>query len=97
MTKVLSYVRLELHNARIESLNVRRNKGTTKCDKRTVICNVGTIQYEDETIKCDVLVTWYRRLPTSGYRTLKKRGGIVELPYKRIYELKKSVRYLFTM
>ena len=30
-------------------------------------------QYEDGTIKCDVLVTGYSRLPTSGYRTQKKK------------------------
>ena len=27
--------------------------GTTKCEKKTVICDVGTAQCEDETIKCD--------------------------------------------
>ena len=54
---------LELYNVRMKSLNVKKNKGTTKCDKRTVTSNVGTAQYEDgtvkykkknkETIKCD--------------------------------------------
>ena len=29
------------------------NKGTTKYDKRTVICDVGTAQSEDETVKCE--------------------------------------------
>ena len=34
--------------------NVRKkNKGTTKCEKRTVTCDVGTAQYEDETVKCE--------------------------------------------
>ena len=33
--------------------NVRKNKGTTKCDKRTVTSDVGTAQYEDETVKCE--------------------------------------------
>ena len=28
-----------------------KNKGTTKCDKSTVICNVGTAQCKDSTIK----------------------------------------------
>ena len=46
-----------------------KNRGTTKCDKKTVTCNVGTAQYEDRTVKCDDLVTWYSRFPTSGYRT----------------------------
>ena len=27
---------LELYNVRIEPLNVRKNKGTNKCNKRTV-------------------------------------------------------------
>ena len=53
MTKVLSNVMLELCNVRMESSNVRKNKGTTKCDKRTGTCNVGIIQYEDETVKCE--------------------------------------------
>ena len=29
-----------------------KNKGTTKCDKITVTSDVGTAQYEDETVKC---------------------------------------------
>ena len=29
-----------------------KSKETTKCDKRTVICVVGTAQYEDEIVKC---------------------------------------------
>ena len=33
--------------------NVRKNKGSTECDKSTVTCNVGTAQYEDGTIKCE--------------------------------------------
>ena len=32
---------------------MRKNKGTIKCDKRIVICDVGTAQYEDETVKCE--------------------------------------------
>ena len=49
--------------------------GTTKCDKSTVTCDVSITQYEDGAFKCDVLVTWYSKLPISGYRTLKKGGG----------------------
>ena len=33
---------LELHNMRMKSSYVRKYKGTTKCDKRTVTCDVGT-------------------------------------------------------
>ena len=33
--------------------NMRKSKGTTKCDKSTVACKVGTAQYEDDTIKCE--------------------------------------------
>ena len=29
------------------------NKGTAKCDKRTVTCDIGTTQYEDETVECE--------------------------------------------
>ena len=32
--KVQSNVILELHNVRIKPSNVRKNKGTTKCDKK---------------------------------------------------------------
>ena len=32
---------------------IKKNKGITKCDKRTVICAVGIAQCEDETVKCE--------------------------------------------
>ena len=54
MTKELSHVMLKLHNVRIKLSNERKkNKGTTKCDKRTVTHNVGIAQCGDETIKCE--------------------------------------------
>ena len=55
VTKKLSYMMLKSHNVRIEPLNVRKKKvgGTTKCEKKTVTCDVETAQYEDETIKCE--------------------------------------------
>ena len=31
--------------------NVRKNKGTTECDKSTVTCDVGTAQCEDGIFK----------------------------------------------
>ena len=38
----------------MEPSNVRKkNKGTTKCEKRTVKCDVGIAQYEDGTVKCE--------------------------------------------
>ena len=47
VTKVLS-------NVTIEPLNMRKkNKETTKCDKKTVTCDIGTAQFENETIKCE--------------------------------------------
>ena len=42
---------LKLHNVIIKSSNVRKNKRTIKCDKKTVTWNVGTAQCEDETVK----------------------------------------------
>ena len=30
-----------------------KSKETTKCDKKTVTCDVGTAQYEDEIVKCE--------------------------------------------
>ena len=50
-----------------------KNKGTTECDKSIVTYDVGTVQCEDGIIKYDVLLTWYSRLSTSGYRTPQKR------------------------
>ena len=58
----------------------KKSKGTTKCEKRTVTCDIGTAQCEDETVKCDKKVTWYNRLPTSGYRTPLFWGDTIELP-----------------
>ena len=52
MTKIESYVMLELYNVRMKSSNVRKkSKGTTKYEKRIVTCDVGTTQCEDGTIK----------------------------------------------
>ena len=47
MTKELSHVMLKLHNVR------KKSKGTAKCEKKTITCDVGTAQYDDETIKCE--------------------------------------------
>ena len=45
---------LELHNVRMEPSSMRKkSKRTTQCEKKTFICNVGTAQYEDGTIKCE--------------------------------------------
>ena len=30
-----------------------KSKGTTKCEKKTVTCDVGTAQCEDETVNCE--------------------------------------------
>ena len=63
--------------------NVRKKKKrTTKCDKRIVTYDVGIAQCEDEIVKCNVLISWYSRLCTSGYCTPFKKGGTVELPRK---------------
>ena len=51
--KVRSNVMLVLPNVTMEPSNVRKNKGTTECDKSTVTCDVGTAQYENDTIKCE--------------------------------------------
>ena len=44
---------LELHNMRLEPLNVRKSKGITKYEKKTVTYDIGTAQCEDETVKCE--------------------------------------------
>ena len=76
MTKVLSNVMLELHNVRIEPSNMRKNKESTKYDKITVTCDVRTAQYESGTVKCEDLIIWHSKLPTSGYHTPSKKGGV---------------------
>ena len=43
---------LELHNVRMKPLNVRKNKGTIKCNKSIVTYNVCIAQYKNGTIKC---------------------------------------------
>ena len=41
VAKELTHVMLELHNVKMESSNVRKkSKGTTKCEKRIVTCDV---------------------------------------------------------
>ena len=41
-----------LHNMRMVPSNARKKKkGTTEYDKSTVICDVGTVQCEDDAIK----------------------------------------------
>ena len=42
VTKVQSHMMLILHNMRMVPLNVRKNKGTTKCDKNLVTCDIST-------------------------------------------------------
>ena len=32
---------------------LEKNKRITECDKSTVTCDVGTVQYEDEIVKCE--------------------------------------------
>ena len=53
MTKELLHVMLALHNMRMKPSNVRKNKGTSECDQRTVTCDIGTTQFENGTIKCE--------------------------------------------
>ena len=53
--KVQSHVMLVLRNVRMVSSNMRKKiKRITKCDKSTITCDVGTAQYEDSTIKCEI-------------------------------------------
>ena len=52
--KIRSYVMLILPNVTIKLSNVRKkNRGITKYDKITVICDVDTVQYKDGTVKCE--------------------------------------------
>ena len=54
VTTVKSYVMLILHNVKIESSNVIIiKKGTTKCDKSIIKCDVGTAECDNGIIKCE--------------------------------------------
>ena len=52
VTKVRSHVMLILHNVRIVPSNVRKKKREPLYVTSTVTCDIGTAQYEDDTIKC---------------------------------------------
>ena len=54
MTKELSNVMLELYNVKMKPSKCdEKEKGTTKCDKSIVKCDVRTAPYEDKAIKCE--------------------------------------------
>ena len=61
MRKELTHVMLEQQIVRMEPSNVRKKKEkeTTKCEKRTITFDVGTTQCEDETVKCEKKVRNY--------------------------------------
>ena len=43
VTKELSYYVVSTSHVRMKPSNViKKSKGTTKCDKRTIICDIGT-------------------------------------------------------
>ena len=44
---------LVLHNVMMEPSNVTKKKGTTKCNKSIVKCDVKTAERENEIIKCE--------------------------------------------
>ena len=48
---------LKLHNVSMKPSNMRKSKGTTKCEKRTITYDVETAQYENRTDKCEKKVT----------------------------------------
>ena len=52
--KIQSYVMLVLYNVRMVPSSVRKkNKRNTECKKSIVTCDIGTTQYEDDTIECE--------------------------------------------
>ena len=52
VTKIQAHMMIVLHNIRMKLLNVRKKKKrTTKYDKSIIICDIGTIQYGNETVK----------------------------------------------
>ena len=54
VTKKIVKCNIGLHNAIMEPSNMKKkNKETTKCEKRIVKYDVRTAQCEDETVKCE--------------------------------------------
>ena len=60
-----------------------KSKGTTKCEKRTITCDVGTTQCEDGTIKyekrtvtCDVGIAQYEDRSVKCEKRKKSKGTI---------------------
>ena len=51
VTKIKSDAILVLLNVTMEPSNLRKNKETNICDKRTIIFDIGTTQCDNETIK----------------------------------------------
>ena len=88
MTKVQSHVMLVLYNVRIVPLNMRKkNKETTECDKRTVICNFCSPQCEDSTIKCKKnkgTSECDKSSITSNVNTMQYENNIIRCEKKKI-------------
>ena len=55
MTKVQSKAMLVLPNVTVEPPNLKKEKekGTAKCYKRIVTCDIRTAKCEDEIVKCE--------------------------------------------
>ena len=53
VTKVQSHVMLVLYNVRMKLSNVRKKIGNHQMWQSTVTFDIGTAQYEDETVKCE--------------------------------------------
>ena len=53
MTKIQPHVMLVFLNVTMELSSVRKNKGTTECDKSTITYDVSIAQCEEGTIKCE--------------------------------------------
>ena len=78
--KELSHVMLELHNVRIELSNMRKKiRESPNVTKKMLHVKLKLHNCEDETIKYEKKVTWYNRLPTSGYHTPFLGGRITLL------------------
>ena len=39
------------------------------------MCDIGTAQFENDTVKCDVLIPWYSKLSISSEYCKKKKKG----------------------
>ena len=60
----------------------KKSKEITKYKKKTIICDIGTAQYEDEIVKCKTTTKCEKRTVTYDIGTTQYEDGIVKCEKK---------------